>query len=241
VKEIDITIPVPEEELPTATDETITKGRELLAKAVSACGGAEAFTAIDNYIFKSDMAITTPQGEMQVSATTTFVLPDKLQEALTLPIGEIKQVVMQDEVWMVTPQGTVDVPESQRKEIKAAMFRDWVNLLRMSNTDNLSVQYLGTAQVDGTEAEIISLTDGDNTVKLFLDAKTFMPLKQAYKGMTMTRPADLEETYSDMRDISGIKLPFSTVIKADGKKYLERKITEAKFNAEIDLNIFQKQ
>jgi len=178
---------------------------------------------------------------MQVATITTFVPPDKLHEALDLPMGQFKQVAVQDEIWMVTPQGTVDVPESQRKEIKAAMFRDWVNLLRMSNADNLSVQSLGTAQVDGTEAEIISLTDGDNTVKLFLDAKTFMPLKQAYKGMTMTGPADLEETYSDMRDISGIKLPFSTMIKADGKKYLERKITEAKFNAEIDLNIFQKQ
>ncbi len=242
VKEIDITIPVPKEELPTATDETITKGRELLAKAVSACGGAEAFAAIDNYVFKSDMAITTPQGEMQISSTTTFVVPDKLHEVLDLPMGQFKQVVVQDEVWMVTPQGTVDLSESQRKEIKAAMFRDWVNLLRMKMAENLAVQYLGTAQVDETEAEIISLTDGnDNTVKLFLDAKTFMPLKQAYKGMTMTGPADLEEAYSDMRDISGIKLPFSTTVKADDKKYLERKIIEAKFNVEIDPNIFQKQ
>jgi zinc protease len=241
VTEIDITIPTPKEQLPAATDETTTKGRELLAKAVSACGGTEAFTAIENYIFKSDMTMTTPQGEMQASATTTFVLPDKLQEALILPIGEVKQVVAQDEFWMVTPQGTVDVPESQRKEIKAAMFRDWVNLFRMSNAENLAVQYLGTAQVNGTDAEIISMTDGDSTVKLFLDAKTFIPLKQAYKGLTMTGPADLEEIYADVCDISGIKLPFSSIINTNGKKYIERKIVEAKFNTEIDPSIFQKQ
>jgi zinc protease len=241
VTEIDVTIPTPKEELPAATDETITKGRELLTKAVSACGGAKAFAAINNYVYKSDITITTPQGDMQVSATATFVLPDKMQQVLNLPMGQLKQLVVQDEVWMVTPDGIVDVPESQRKELKAKMFRDFVNLFRMCDVKELSVQYLGTEQVDGTEADVISLTYGDSTVKLFLDAKTFMPLKQAYKGMTMTGPGDIEEVYSDVRDISGIKLPFAAVINANGTKFGELKIVEAKFNVEIDPSIFQKQ
>ncbi|OHB61116.1 MAG: hypothetical protein A2167_08100 [Planctomycetes bacterium RBG_13_46_10] len=242
VTEIDITIPTPKEELPAATDETITRGRELLAKAVTACGGAEAFAAINNYVIKGDITMTTPQGDMQVPVITTFILPDKLQQVLDLPMGQLKQVVSQGEVWMVTPQGSMDVPESQRKEMKARLFRDFVNLLRMSDSKELSVQYLGKEQAAGAEAEIISVTDAnDNTVKLFLDAKTFIPLKQAYKGMTMAGPGELEEIYSDVRDISGIKVPFSTLVNANGSKQGELKVSDAKFNTEIDLSIFQKQ
>jgi hypothetical protein len=134
------------------------------------------------------------------------------------------------------------VPQSQRKEIKARLFRDVVNLFRMGNSSELSVQYLGREQVDGNEAEVILVSDAnDNTTRLFIDAKTFMPLKQAYKGMTEIGPSDLEEIYSDVRDVSGIKVPFLTVTYANGSKQGEMKITEAKFNVEIDPNIFQKQ
>jgi zinc protease len=242
VTEIDITIPTPKEELPAATDETITKGRDLLAKAVSACGGAEAFAAVNNCFTMTDVTLIRPQGEMQISVTSTFVLPDRLYQILVLPMGELKQVVSKDEVWMVTPQGTVEVPQSQRKEIKARLFRDVVNLFRMGNSSELSVQYLGREQVDGNEAEVILVSDAnDNTTRLFIDAKTFMPLKQAYKGMTEIGPSDLEEIYSDVRDVSGIKVPFLTVTYANGSKQGEMKITEAKFNVEIDPNIFQKQ
>jgi hypothetical protein len=122
------------------------------------------------------------------------------------------------------------------------MFRDWVNFFRMSKSEGLAVQFLGTAHVDGNEAQIISVTDSnDNTVKLFLNAKTFMPLKKTYRGMAVAGPSDLEERYSDFRDISGIKLPFTFIINTDGKKFVERKIVEAKFNTEIKPSIFQKQ
>ena len=242
VNEIDITIPTPKEELPEATVETVAKGRQLFAKMVAACGGAEAYAAIESYVTKGDLTVTTPQGEMKVATTTTCVLPDKLQQVITLPMGEIKQVLSKDEAWMVTSQGIADMPESQRKEMQARLFRDWTNLFRKTDAEDLRVQYLGAGEVNGTKAEIISVSEGeDRTVKLFLDAESFIPVKQAYKGMTMTGPADLEELYFEVRDISGIKLPHAAVINANGKKYIEWKVTDTKFNTEIDMSMFEKQ
>jgi zinc protease len=241
LREIDITIPVPKEVLPEATAETVARGRQLLSKAVAACGGTEAFAAIKNYVMKNDITVLTPQGEVSFAATTTFVLPDRLQHVIVTPMGEMKQVVVQDEAWTVTDQGTADMQESEKKQMQSQMFRNWVNLFRMSDAEGLSVRYLGSEQVDGTKAEIISLADEKgSTVKLFLNAETFVPLKQAYKGMTITGPADIEELYSDMRDVSGIKLPFSVLLNANGQKYLETKIVEVEFNAEIDAGIFEK-
>jgi len=240
VREIDITIPVAREEAPEATTETILKGRELLNKAVDACGGAEAFAAIRNLVRTSDVTLTTPQGEMQIAATTTFLLPDKLHQVMVLPMGEMKQVVVENEGWMVTPQGTMDMPESQRQEAQASMFRDWVNLLRMSSTGALDVQYLGPGEVDGASAEVLSVTDErGNTVKLFLDVETFIPLKQVFTGMTMAGPADVEEIYSDLRDVSGIKYPFLTTSNAGDIRSVTA-ITDVKPNADIAPSIFER-
>ncbi|MBI3951210.1 MAG: insulinase family protein [Acidobacteria bacterium] len=239
VREIDITIPTPKEEMPTATAETTTKGRELLSKAVAAMGGSAAFAAVKNVVIKRDLMLVTPQGNLPATATTTFVLPDKRHQVVALPFGEIKQVIAQDQAWIVTPQGVTDAPASEKQDMQAEMFRDWVNLLR--EAEGLSVQYLGPGEVEGARAETISVTDDKgNTVRLFLDATTFVPLKMAYKGMTSNGPADTEEIYSDLRDVSGIKLPFHVVVNADGKKLLEAKLTEVKINTEIDLSLFQK-
>ena len=241
MREIDITIPTPKEELPEATAETIAKGRELFDKAATACGGSQAYAAIKNYVVNADFGVTTPQGEMKVATTTTFVLPDRLQQVIVLPMGEVKQVLAKDAAWVITAQGTVDMPESQSRELEQRLFRDWVSLFGKAGAEGLRVQYLGSAKVGETQAEIISVAEGeDKAVKLFLDANTFVPVKQAYKGMTMTGPADLEEIYSEVRSVSGIKLPFAAVINANGEKYIEWKVTQAKVNTKVDPSIFKK-
>jgi predicted Zn-dependent peptidase len=242
VHEIDITIPTPKENVPKATAETTTRGRQLLAKAVAASGGSAALAGIKNVVTKSNLTITTPQGEMPATATSTFVLPDKQQLAITLPFGEIKQVMASDQAWMITPQGTMDMPGSQKEQMQASLSRNWVNLLRRSQTEDLHAQYLGSDAVDGAKVEIISFIDGrGNPVKLYLDGQTFLPVKQTYKGMTQSGPADLEEVYLDVHEVSGIKLPFHVVVNANGKKFLESKVTDVKINTDVDPSLFQKK
>jgi len=242
VNEIDISIPVPKEEVPEATADESTKGKKLFDKALAACGGAQKFAQIENFVINTQIAINTAQGEMKVDSVTTFVIPDKLHQVLNLPMGQMKQIISGDKAWAVTPQGTVDIPESQRKDMQASIFRDWINLFHITESEELNVQYLETGEFDDTKVEIILVSDGKgNSVKLFLDANSFVPIKQEYKGMDMTGPAEMEEIYSDFREVNGIKFPFNVLVRSDGKKYLESKVTEIKFNTEIDSSIFEKQ
>lgn len=242
VNEIDITTPEPKAEaVPGATPESLQKGRELLGQAVEAAGGLAAFKAIKNVVVKTDNTITTPQGEMPFSSTVTFVLPDRFCQVLSLPFGEVVQVMVGDLAWVAGPQGTQDLPESQKKEMKAGLFRDIISLFRNSDSDALQVQYLGEEKVEGTKANVVLLSDVEgNTTKMFLDAKTYLPIKQAYRGTTMTGPAELEELFSDYREVAGIKIPFRTLINANGQKYVESTVTEFKINTEVDPKLFQK-
>jgi predicted Zn-dependent peptidase len=241
VRDIDITIPMPKEELPAATAETANKGRELLNKAIAATGGSAALEAIQNVVAQYELLLKTSQGDMQATATSTFILPDKRRQTVRFPFGEMTMTIVQDHAWMVTPQGATDAPPSERDEMQGDLFRDWVNLLRRGTSETLTVQYLGTGEVNGVAAEIISVSDDQgHTARLFLDAKTCVPLKQAYKGLSTEGPADMEEIYSDVRDVAGIKLPFRVVLTANGKNVMESNVTDIKVNVEVDMNMFRK-
>jgi len=243
VNEIDITIPEPKAEaVPEATPESLMKGRELLGRAVQACGGLEAFKAIKNVLIKSEISMTIPAGgEMGITSTVTFLPPDKIHQVMSLPFGEISQVMVKDSAWVVSPQGVQDMPESQKKEMKANLFRDLINLFRASDSEAITAQWLGEEEVEGKRAEVILISDTEgNSVKLFLDAETHLPLKQSYQGTTMTGPATIEEIYSQYRQVSEVKIPFHTLINAAGKKYAEVKVMELKINTEVNPKLFQR-
>ena len=242
VNEIDITIPTPKEEMPEATPESLAKGMEIFTKTVAACGGQKAYASVENYVVEGSVVISTPQGEMQATSTMTLVPPDKIQMVLNLPFGEMKQVLVGDKGWMVSPQGSRDMPKSQLDGIKGSLFRDWIVLFRLGEADGITSQYLGSGDVDGKAAEILLVKDqNDNTTKLYVDASTFKPLKQVYNGTTMMgSPAEFEEFYLEIKDVNGMLLPGKILVNTNGEKFMEMTYTSTKINQEIDPAIFQK-
>lgn len=74
---------------------------------------------------------------------------------------------------------------------------------------------------------------------MFLDAKTHLPIKQAYRETTMMGPVEVEEVFSDYLKVSGIKIPFRIVTNATGQKYVKSVVTEFKINTDIDPRLFK--
>jgi hypothetical protein len=113
----------------------------------------------------------------------------------------------------------------------------------MGEADGLKAQHMGSGDVNGTAAEVLLLQDAEgHSLKLFVDASTYLPLKQVYQGTNMMgTPAEMEEFYLEIKDIEGVKLPGKIVINADGKKFLETVMNEIKLNQEIDPKLFEKE
>jgi hypothetical protein len=77
-----------------------------------------------------------------------------------------------------------------------------------------------------------------NELKMYADQVTYLPVKESYRGSGMAGPTDLEDFFSDYRDVSGVKLPFHQLTNAEGKKFAETKILEMNLNAQVDPNLF---
>ncbi len=244
VETIDITIP---EASPTAgtekkveaTPASLAKGKEIFDKVVTACGGKKGFAGIKNAIIKTETSISTPQGDMQISAASTEVFPDKVAQEMTTPGGTFSVVFDGQKGWFVGPQGSQDLPESQLKNTKAQLFRSFINLFQASD---LQVQYLSEEESEGRKLDVLLITDpAGNEMKFYVDKVTNLPVKESFRGQGMMGPSNMEEIFSDFRDASGVKLPFMQVTNSEGKKFSETKIVEIKVNTQVDSAVFIKK
>ncbi len=243
VDTLDITIPEAapqaQEKAPEATPASLAKGKEIFDKVVAACGGKKNFSIIKSAVIKSETSVSTPQGDMQLSVTSSHVFPNKLVQEMATPAGAFTIVFDGEKGWFSGPQGAQDLPESRIRETRADLFRSFINLFQ---AENLKIQDLAQEESEGKKLEVLLISDPfGNQLKMYVDLATYLPAKLAYRGQGMMGPSDFEEVQSDFREVSGVKLPFDQVISIDGNKQAETKILEMKVNAAVDPSLFIKK
>ncbi|MFQ5864496.1 MAG: M16 family metallopeptidase [bacterium] len=240
VNEIDITIPVPEEEAPEATEASLSKGKELLDKAIMACGGAQAFKEIKTLQWKGKITAVTPQGEMAMSAQVTLALPDRVRANINTPMGEMSQILNGEQAWIVSPQGTIPAPAPVKEQMIANLWHNVSYLFANADSEGLTAQHVGSEEVNGQKGEVLLITpQGVKGFKLYLNAETMLPVKMSYQGMNMMgAPVASEDMYSDYREVAGVKIPFKSVTNQDGKKAQEVIASVININVKVDESQF---
>jgi hypothetical protein len=92
----------------------------------------------------------------------------------------------------------------------------------MSDRDpDRTVNYVGEGTIE------ISSKDGES-VRLEVDEKTGFPSKIIYQG---SQQAPAEQSYSDWREVNGIRLPFAWTIMQGEKKFASVTVADYKVNS----------
>jgi hypothetical protein len=107
----------------------------------------------------------------------------------------------------------------------------------------VSLTLLGPAKVEGRAAVGIKAVARERRdVKLFFDTenglliKTETTVKDDRTGKEVTQ----ETVYSDHRDVDGLKLPFKTFVRRNGKPYLDSTVSDYKASALLEPALFEK-
>jgi len=243
VDTVDVTIPTGEAEEEIAiSEETLTKGMELLKKAVDACGGLDNFKNVEAISTKSSISLTTPQGEFAMESSTLQVLPDRDRTVLNTPMGEIITVNDGDGGWMKQGANVIDLPSDQIEDAGKEQFRNTFVLFQGINNPQYKAVYVSSDELNGRPVDIIKIISLDDQMsfKLALDAESHVPVGKMYFGKTMMGPGNLTQLISDYREVSGIKVPFSVSIESDGNKIADVTIKDFKINPEIPEGVFDK-
>jgi len=242
VTPVDISIPAPKgEPVEGATDATAARGKALLAAARKAHGGDAK--GVKAYAIKMVMTAVTPQGDMAIPSDMTVDLAtNRYRMKLETPVGEVTQGFDGTNGWMKTAQGLRDAPPTAATQAKENGFRDIISLLANFDKEGYSVQSLGPAKLGKLDVEAVLVRkDADKLeATLLVDPKTGLVAGKKYMGAVMGQKGNIEETFSDLRETGGIKLPFLVSITNNGNKAAELKYTEHKLNPGVDDAIYRK-
>jgi predicted Zn-dependent peptidase len=235
---IDLTIP--EEKLEAAKGDTASreKGKQLLARAQQAAGGADQLAAVKDYLRSFEFQVEPSAGGMLVKETDRWIAPNYFRQDTVLPAGRISTYSDGRTGWIATPQGAGPLAGAQLKQVQSDLFRLFFRLLLSDRIEGRTVN-----AVDDNTVEI-----GDASgqfVRLELNAETGLPERVLYEvarvGGPPGPPISAAETWEDWREIGGVKVPQKITITQGGQKFAEVKLTENKVNSGVKLEEIQKR
>lgn len=231
VKTIDLTIPEPKAESKPDTAKAdpaaIERGRALLKRAQQAMGGADKLAGVKDLTESAEMAMSPVAGGMRIKQQNRWIAPTLFRQDQILPIGTITAYFDGKSGWLSLPQGMMPMPPAVVKQVQGVVFREWATLVLSDRDASRTVVAAGPNVVD--------ISGGGQSVRVEFDDATGLPLREVYQETNMGGPpSEVKETFSDWRDVDGIKLPFKALMEQNDKKLGDVSVSEIKLNSGLN-------
>jgi zinc protease len=238
VASIDLTIPEPagaKAEETRADAASLARGKELLERVQQAIGGADRLEGVRDVAETVDLNMASMPAAVKIRQTNLWAAPNHFRQESQLPFGKVVVYADGASGWMSTPQGVQPLPEPQLKQVREELFRNYFRLLLSDRMPDRTV--------NSPEQGVLEISDqAGNRVKLFVDEKAGLPVKEVYRSeQPMGPPGDLEEIFEDFVDAGGIKAPKKITVNQGGKKFAELTIVEYKLNSGIKVEDLSKK
>ncbi|MFQ5719209.1 MAG: M16 family metallopeptidase [Acidobacteriota bacterium] len=243
VTTLDISIPEPETTKVAATEEGKKQGLKLLARAIDAVGGAAAVDGVQSVAQVGNATLTTPQGDLSVAMASTMNYPASFRQDMTLPFGKITMVMTPDDAFLISPQGTAAMPDSQRATQEKSIHRNLLYILKARNEPDFVAVAAGDGEVNGTKVGLVQVEVAGDVVTLGIDPVTGHLLQMSYQGNNPVSGAlgQVVQTFSDFRKIDGgLTFPFAAEQSFNGEKVASSVTESVTVNGEVDPKAFSR-
>jgi len=216
--------------------------QELIDRAVAAKGGAARLRGVKTVRATATLTVTVPSdGPTDLETVTSIQYPGSFRSESRLPAGVVAQVFQNGRYWVQGPNGAREQPAPVANEMRANIQRDSIGLLVGLLDKRLTAVRVPDIEVDGRRMPAIEIKGPTMpTLTLLFDPATALPVRQRYRVITApgAAPSETEEVFSDFRDVGGIKVPFSAVIRVNGLVTLKRTVHKVEYNVPLDPALF---
>ena len=184
---------------------------ELVAKNIEARGGLEKLRAIESARLTGVMKFT---GDFAIElATTQLVTRDgRIRQEVTLQGLTGVQAYDGKDAWAISPfQGRKDPDKMSEDDAKGLLdsididgpLVDW-------KQKGHALTYLGTEDVDGTDAHKLKLVEKDGDIKyIYLDPDYFLEIRQTVQRKVRGVEQEFESDLGNYELVEGVYMPFS--------------------------------
>jgi zinc protease len=214
--------------------------RALIARAVTAKGGLSLLRSIRTVRAESVATVQSNGINTDLPSTTTIRYPADFRIDAMTPAGRLVQVFSAGKYWVQDSSGVHDAPESMAALIRGNVQRDTVPLLLALNDGKITASF-GEAAEGGRKMAVLEVAlPGSTPLTLIFDPATALLTKSRYRMPTPAGDVNVEEIYSNYRDVHGLKVPFTTEVRRDGAPAVQRTLRKFEFNVPVDPALFNK-
>jgi hypothetical protein len=225
---------------PAATPESIEKGKAIVLAAARVAGG-DALNDVKNIEVTSSGQADTPGGMMDISLKLVIVYPNMLHSDAHLPVADISQGFDGSTGWVVSPQGTIDLPPDYNGEFdRAIAIAGAWGLYKQALAGNIELQYLDDEDFDGKKTQAVQWHATNGPVKLFFDPAGHLLVGAHFQSITPQGIVETDQHWSDFRSVGKLQYPYHNLIFRDGSKFSETTVQAVKVNTNPDRAIFAK-
>lgn len=216
--------------LPVLAQTPAERGWGVLETALKAAGGRAKLSAVRDMSFDLQSRMATPMGEMKFSSHNRMVFPETVRQDLAMPFGPMTIAFNGSQGWRKGPPGVEKISADQLRRTLAHLKN--VNLLFRPPDDPKLVRWLAADAVEGRACDVIEIRQPEaEPLRLYVDRSTHEVLKRAYRVENSSGGmADVEEFFSDYRDVDGLHLSFQVREMRDGKFARESATSNMKLN-----------
>jgi len=183
---------------------------ELAAKNVAAKGGVEKLNAIQSLRLSGKLLVNG--GALELGYVTLIKRPGSIRyEALLQGLTQV-QAYDGSQAWQINPfQGRKDPEKLSVDDAKGLGENalDFTGPLVDYKAKGYALDYLGTEDVDGTEAYKLRVTrpNGDLTY-VYLDPEYFLEIRTVSRRIEHGVPNETVTDYGDYEKVDGVYFPF---------------------------------
>lgn len=213
---------------------------ELVAKNVEAKGGADALRALQSLRLTGKLLVN--DGQIQLAYVETRKRPGEIRTEATLQGMTAIEAYDGAQGWKISPfQGRKDPEKMSADDAKSLTedaeiegpLVDW-------KSKGSTVEYLGTEDVDGTEAHKLKVVrkNGDVTF-VYLDPDHFLEIRSVTQRIEHGAQIETEKDVGDYEKIAGVFIPFAHESGRKGSSDKQKIVIEkAEPNIPVDDAIF---
>jgi hypothetical protein len=199
-------------------------GIRLLHRAQDAMGGAERLAAVKDTTHVMEITLEPAAGGYRLTQTSRYITPSHFRQDQETPFGRIVVYSDGETGWMATPQGTAPVSTDVLATVRGVLFRQPTALMLSDRDSSRSVGMAG-------EHAVSILAAGGQEVEIEFSPDTGLPLRQSYVVVAADGSRrERRETFTDWRDVDGLRFPFKAVQFENGVRMLEVDVFEYHVN-----------
>jgi hypothetical protein len=214
---------------------------QLVAKNAEAKGGSEALRALKSIKLTGKMLVN--QGQLEFGFAQTKSRPGSVRNEYSLQGMTMVQAFDGTEGWKIAPfQGRKDPEKMSADDTKSLIEDSEVDGPLIDWKEKGSqVEYLGTEDVDGTQAHKLKVTRKSGDVNyVFLDPDHFLEIRILSQRTEHGNQVEIETDLSDYEKVNGVFVPFSIEAAPKGTSDKQKIIIEkAEANLPLDETAFK--